>query len=61
MGRPLPRYLRRELPCEQLVAQAGSISCQPLPDGGYRLSLRGVGTIENVLPPMNVPFLIVVV
>lgn len=40
---------------------AGSISCTPLPDGGYRVSLRGVGTQDNVLPPMNVPFLVVIV
>ena len=40
---------------------AGSISCQPLPDGGYRVSLRGVGTQNNTLPPMNVPFLVVIV
>jgi hypothetical protein len=40
--------------------QAGSVSCVPLPDGGFRVSLRGVGTQDNVLPPMNVPFLIVV-
>lgn len=44
-----------------LSPQAGSISCQPLADGGYRVSLRGVGTIENTLPPMNVPFLVVIV
>jgi hypothetical protein len=44
-----------------LSPDAGSISCQPLPDGGYRVSLRGVGTQDNVLPPMNVPFLVVIV
>jgi hypothetical protein len=44
-----------------LSSQAGSISCQPLADGGYRVSLRGTGTIENKLPPMNVPFLVVIV
>src|SRR5262245_30104430 len=36
---------------------AGSISCQPQADGSYRVTLRGTGTIENKLPPMNVPFL----
>ena len=40
---------------------AGSISCQPQSDGSYRVQLRGVGTLQNVLPPMNVPFLVVVV
>lgn len=40
---------------------AGSISCVPQPDGGYRVGLRGVGTQDNVLPPMNVPFLVVIV
>ena len=44
-----------------LSNQAGSISCQPLPDGGYRVSLRGVATEDNILPPMNVPFLVVIV
>lgn len=44
-----------------LSPDAGSISCQPLPDGGYRVSLRGVGTQDNFLPPMNVPFLVVIV
>ena len=44
-----------------LSPDAGSISCQPLPDGGYRVTLRGTGTIENKLPPMNVPFLVVIV
>jgi hypothetical protein len=44
-----------------LSAQAGSISCVPLPDGGYQVSLRGVATINNELPPMNVPSLVVVV
>jgi hypothetical protein len=44
-----------------LSPQAGSISCQPLADGGYRVTLRGVATIENALPPMNVPFLVVIV
>jgi hypothetical protein len=44
-----------------LSPDAGSISCQPLADGGYRVSLRGVGTQDNFLPPMNVPFLVVIV
>jgi hypothetical protein len=44
-----------------MSGQAGSVSCAPLPDGGYRVSLRGVGTEDNFLPPMNVPFLIVIV
>jgi hypothetical protein len=44
-----------------MSAQAGSVSCVPLPDGGYRVSLRGVGTINNELPPINVPFLVVIV
>ena len=44
-----------------LSPDAGSISCQPLADGGYRVSLRGIGTQDNVLPPMNVPFLVVIV
>jgi hypothetical protein len=44
-----------------MSAQAGSVSCQPLADGGYRVSLRGVGTEDNFLPPMNVPFLVVIV
>ncbi len=41
--------------------EAGSISCQPQADGSYRVTLRGMGTIENKLPPMNVPFLVVIV
>ena len=41
--------------------QAGSVSCAPLPDGGFEVTLRGIGTINNELPPMNVPFIIVVV
>jgi hypothetical protein len=40
---------------------AGSISCEPQGDGSYRVILRGVGTIENQLPPMDVPFLVVVI
>ena len=40
---------------------AGSISCQPQADGSYRVTLRGTGTIENKLPPMNVPFLVVII
>ncbi len=40
---------------------AGSVSCQPQPDGSYRVVLRGVGTLQNVLPPQNVPFLVVVI
>ena len=44
-----------------MAASAGSVSCVPQPDGGYRVSLRGVGTEDNFLPPMNVPFLVVVV
>ena len=40
--------------------QAGSISCQPLADGGYRVILRGVGTEDNFLPPINAPFLVVI-
>ena len=44
-----------------LSPDAGSISCQPLPDGGYRVSLRGIATQDNTLPPMNVPFLVVIV
>jgi len=44
-----------------MSASAGSVSCVPQPDGGYRVSLRGVGTDENILPPMNVPFLVVVI
>jgi hypothetical protein len=44
-----------------MSALAGSVSCVPLPDGGYRVSLRGVGTINNELPPQNVPFLVVIV
>ena len=44
-----------------MSTQAGSISCVPQADGGYRVSLRGTGTIENQLPPMNVPFLVVIV
>jgi len=43
-----------------MSASAGSISCVPQPDGSYRVQLRGVGTIENVLPPMDVTFLVVV-
>jgi hypothetical protein len=41
--------------------QAGSISCQPLADGGYRVILRGVGTEDNFLPPINAPFLVVII
>jgi hypothetical protein len=44
-----------------MSALAGSVSCVPLPDGGYRVSLRGVATINNELPPQNVPFLVVIV
>jgi hypothetical protein len=44
-----------------LSPDAGSISCQPQADGSYRVTLRGTGTIENKLPPMNVPFLVVIV
>jgi len=44
-----------------LSPEAGSISCQPQADGSYRVTLRGTGTIENKLPPMNVPFLVVIV
>jgi hypothetical protein len=43
-----------------LSQAAGSISCVPQPDGGYRVTLRGVVTDNNALPPMNVPFLVVV-
>lgn len=39
---------------------AGSISCEPQADGSYRVVLRGTGTLENQLPPMDVPFLVVV-
>jgi hypothetical protein len=44
-----------------MSTHAGSISCVPLPDGGYHVSLRGIGTINNELPPQNVPFLVVIV
>jgi hypothetical protein len=44
-----------------MSASAGSVSCQPQPDGSYRVSLRGVGTEDNFLPPMYVPFLVVIV
>ena len=44
-----------------LSQEAGSISCQPQPDGSYRVVLRGVATDNNVLPPQNVPFLVVVI
>jgi hypothetical protein len=44
-----------------MSASAGSISCVPQPDGGYRVTLRGVVTDNNALPPMNVPFLVVVI
>jgi hypothetical protein len=44
-----------------MSASAGSVSCVPQPDGGYRVTLRGVVTDNNTLPPMNVPFLVVVI
>ena len=40
---------------------AGSVSCVPQADGSYRVTLRGVGTIQNVLPPQDVPFLVVLI
>jgi hypothetical protein len=40
---------------------AGSVSCQPQPDGSYRVILRGVATEGNVLTPQNVPFLVVAI
>ena len=43
-----------------LSPDAGSISCQPQPDGSYRVMLRGVYTDQNSLPTQNVPFLVVV-
>jgi hypothetical protein len=44
-----------------LAPAAGSIACQPQPDGSYRVFLRGVGTIDNVLPPQDVTFLVVLI
>jgi hypothetical protein len=44
-----------------LASSAGSISCQPQADGSYRVTLKGVATEDNILPPMNVPFLVVIV
>jgi hypothetical protein len=44
-----------------MSADAGSVSCQPQPDGSYRVILRGVITDGNVLPPQNVTFLVVVI
>jgi hypothetical protein len=44
-----------------MSASAGSVSCQPQPDGSYRVILRGVATLQNELPPQNVPFLVVLI
>ena len=56
VGRALPRHLGSELPRQQPVARRQAASrASRSPDGGYRVSLRGVGTQDNFLPPMNVP------
>jgi hypothetical protein len=44
-----------------MASSAGSASCVPQPDGGFRVSLRGVTTDGNTLAPVNGAFLIVVV
>lgn len=44
-----------------MSASAGSVSCQPQPDGSYRVILRGVATLQNELLPQNVPFLVVLI
>jgi hypothetical protein len=36
-------------------------SMSPQADGGYRVILRGVGTEDNFLPPINAPFLVVII
>ena len=38
---------------------AGSISCEPQPDGSYRVTLRGTGEDNGGLPPQDVPFVVV--
>lgn len=40
---------------------AGSISCVPQPDGSFRVTMKGVTAEQNVLPPRDVPFLVVLV